>query len=138
MVKRSWKRQLEMMWHGYIGNRQMTEKQEIEKLIEVRMNEKLPWREVYRLYMSSKFWKRIKRERLIKDNFQCVLCSSREALQLDHLQYTMMGSETLDDVRILCKQCHAKHTTYFDIIGGGHAYDEGKIPKRVGEDDRSS
>ena len=123
-----------MMWHGYIGNRQMTEKEEIEKLIEVRMNEKLPWREVYRLYMTSKFWKRIKRERLIKDNFQCVLCGEKKTLQLDHLRYTMMGSETLDDLRILCKQCHANHTKYFDINGGGHAYDEEKIPvsKRVG------
>jgi 5-methylcytosine-specific restriction endonuclease McrA len=55
-------------------------------------------------YRASKAWKKIRTQRLEKDNYLC-LCGL-PAKQVHHLNYIRVGGEFLEDLVSLCVSCH--------------------------------
>ncbi len=51
---------------------------------------------------------RLRYEVMARDRHQCVLCGSRDRLELDHIQPVAAGGKTTkDNLRVLCKRCNA-------------------------------
>ena len=59
---------------------------------------------MYEQYLLSPEWKKIRGERLKIDNFMCVICKSKDNLQVHHINYN--DFDNLDNLRTLCKKCH--------------------------------
>ena len=54
-------------------------------------------------------WARLRRRVLDRDGWQCVLCGSRNRLECDHIEgLAEGGSNSLDNLRTLCRACHLK------------------------------
>ena len=68
-------------------------------------------------------WQSIRDQALKRDGFQCRCCSAKEGdvcdvtgpikLEVHHRHYKSWGKESLDDVTVLCKQCHRGVTDRF-------------------------
>lgn len=56
--------------------------------------------------------KKVKEEVLARDNWQCVMCGKKEDLQFDHIiPYSKGGSNTVENLQILCAPCNRKKYT---------------------------
>lgn len=65
-------------------------------------------RQAYRLFLRSEFWRALSAEkrRLVG---KCEDCGKRERLQSHHWRYPANWFDTtLDDLRVLCRECHRK------------------------------
>jgi len=60
----------------------------------------------YHIYLLSEQWAIVKRIALAFFNNQCQLCGSKEKLNVHHKNYSKVGNETLEDVILLCNECH--------------------------------
>lgn len=67
----------------------------------------------YREYLKSDKWKRIARQRMEIDGYQCCMCGSRgtsnNTLEVHHLSYRFIGQEqerVYQDLLTLCHCCH--------------------------------
>jgi hypothetical protein len=60
-------------------------------------------------YYKTENWKRLRDEALMRASRQCALCPRREGLQVHHRTYERAGREELDDLIVLCRNCHARH-----------------------------
>jgi hypothetical protein len=63
----------------------------------------------YQDYLKSDHWRKFKRLcRRKKKPFECVICKGLEsgAMVLHHVTYERLGSESIDDVVLLCGRCH--------------------------------
>jgi 5-methylcytosine-specific restriction endonuclease McrA len=68
-------------------------------------------------------WQSIRLQALERDGFQCRCCPAKEGdvcdvtgpikLEVHHRHYRSWGKESLDDVTVLCKQCHRGVTDRF-------------------------
>ncbi len=75
----------------------------------------------YSQYLQSEHWKDV-RARFWKSklhHYQCYICGSTENLQVHHKTYNRIGKEYLNDLCLLCENCHKKthellkqHPTY--------------------------
>jgi hypothetical protein len=63
-------------------------------------------KEEYRQYLESPHWKNFRKKvySLIK---HCGACGSKGQLNIHHISYSKLWKETLDDVVVLCGECHA-------------------------------
>jgi len=62
-------------------------------------------------YMQSKAWKTLRKQRLDIANNQCEHCGNTSNLNLHHQTYLRLGTEHINDMRILCSSCHTRlHT----------------------------
>ncbi|MGW2919512.1 HNH endonuclease [Streptomyces angustmyceticus] len=61
---------------------------------------------------ARRAWDRYVRPRaLARDEFACVLCGAREALEVDHIRPIAQGGTwTLDNAQTLCRPCHREKT----------------------------
>jgi hypothetical protein len=62
----------------------------------------------YNQYLQSEHWKDLK-ERYWKsklNNFRCYACGNIGKLQLHHRTYRRIGHERLNDMILLCADCH--------------------------------
>jgi 5-methylcytosine-specific restriction endonuclease McrA len=79
---------------------------------------KLAWRRfVYRLYLRTPHWKRIRERALKYADYKCLTCRSPNRLEVHHLRYRRNGKsilwhELMSDVAVLCHDCHAKEHGY--------------------------
>lgn len=62
--------------------------------------------ENYRAYLRSAEWKEKRKEFIEAANGECEECGSKGKLQVHHLSYDNVGDENIDDVEVLCKDCH--------------------------------
>ena len=54
-------------------------------------------------------WAQLRRHVFNRDGWQCVLCGSRARLECDHIKgLGDGGSNSLDNLRTLCRSCHLK------------------------------
>ena len=64
--------------------------------------------------------KLIKKEILIRDNYTCTKCGSKNNLQIHHIIYhSNGGKDTMENLITLCKQCHAekhKNDGYYNFV----------------------
>lgn len=61
---------------------------------------------------NSKRWKIARNKALIRDSLQCVKCSSREHLEVDHIEELKDNGAKYDlaNLQTLCRRCHAIKT----------------------------
>lgn len=66
--------------------------------------------EIYRIWINSEDWKRIRKKKLIEDALQCEICGSAKNLAVHHITYEHLLEEDkhMDDLIVLCKNCHEK------------------------------
>lgn len=62
----------------------------------------------YREYLKTDHW--IKTRQQARDYFKgkCCLCGKTKKLHVHHKSYENRGNETMDDLILLCSDCHAK------------------------------
>lgn len=61
----------------------------------------------YHEYIVSPEWKKIRISALKESGFQCSICKSPDNLHVHHKHYRTLGRETLEDLQVLCQDCHA-------------------------------
>lgn len=65
------------------------------------------WFDRYNLYLRSYAWMQ-RRNGVITREKVCQLCQSDERLEVHHVTYQRVGSERIEDLRLLCHRCHRK------------------------------
>lgn len=69
----------------------------------------------YNKYIKSKEWRDKRNELFTLKGKECEQCGSTHKINVHHISYDNLGNESLDDLQILCFQCHmSKHDEYFD------------------------
>lgn len=63
-------------------------------------------RRLYDLYLVSDKWKAIRKNAIESSNRKCINCGSKIYLQVHHKTYDRLGNEDLNDLAVLCKECH--------------------------------
>lgn len=65
----------------------------------------------YKDFLKSAYWKDVRKLVLSRDNHQCLMCKSRDNLQVHHDTYIhhLRELEFLTDLRTLCGKCHKEH-----------------------------
>lgn len=98
----------------------------------------------YRAYVSSRDWRLRREELIVSLGAKCANCSiprfltnlhnwDGEDLHVDHLRYGNLGSETSDDVQLLCKRCHQAKSFRDDRRKEHLAHCYGRLAKRPEE-----
>ena len=59
-------------------------------------------------YIKSKEWQKKKLLHLLFANYKCQVCGSTNNLELHHITYERLTTEQLEDLAILCRNCHQK------------------------------
>jgi len=82
---------------------------------------KFKWKQKisYPRFLRSRYWKRVRKEVLKRDNNKCIICGSKKYLQVHHNTYKHHYREHLhlEDLDTLCNSCHKEfHATVFDFI----------------------
>lgn len=77
------------------------------KLAKIKLSQ---WREAYRIFLESPYWKTVRMMVFKRDGEKCRKCGGEEMLQCHHLTYAHHGLEHrhLEDMVTLCRSCHAK------------------------------
>lgn len=60
----------------------------------------------YREYMVSQRWKRKRRKAIKFYGSKCQQCGASGKLYVHHKNYKHLGSESMDDLEVLCLFCH--------------------------------
>jgi 5-methylcytosine-specific restriction endonuclease McrA len=60
-------------------------------------------------YYLSIAWQTLRRCALANAGHKCQLCSRTDRLNVHHNNYVNWGHETLADLVVLCRKCHADH-----------------------------
>ncbi len=60
----------------------------------------------YRDYINSRRWKNKRKAKIKESGHFCNKCGSVRFLQVHHLTYERLGNELLEDLEILCDNCH--------------------------------
>jgi len=63
-------------------------------------------RRIYRDYLKSSAWKRKRKQALKFHGSYCHHCKSEENLHVHHTTYTHIFNEHMEELRILCADCH--------------------------------
>lgn len=78
---------------------------------------KIPFKEkenFYQEYLDSDEWHLKRNQILERDNNECVLCGSKEKLNIHHITYERLGYENNEDLITLCEDCHREMHKYLD------------------------
>ncbi|MCX0396192.1 HNH endonuclease [Clostridium perfringens] len=62
----------------------------------------------YKSYLKSKHWKLKKDEYFSVYKKECAICKKNKKLNLHHKTYDNVGNELLEDLVLLCEECHNK------------------------------
>jgi hypothetical protein len=60
----------------------------------------------YDKYISSKTWRKRRREVLERSKGKCEKCIANDADEVHHLTYARLGNEASEDLIALCTDCH--------------------------------
>lgn len=71
----------------------------------------------YKEYILSDKWKLKKQEVFKLRGKECEQCGSIHKIHVHHITYKNLGNENMEDLQILCFQCHmSKHDKYFNKL----------------------
>jgi len=59
-----------------------------------------------RSYLKSTYWKTLREQRLNLANNKCEQCNKPNPTDLHHIHYHNLGADQINDVRMLCRECH--------------------------------
>lgn len=60
----------------------------------------------YDEYLESDHWQHVRQGALARALHRCVVCNSDKSLHVHHRNYARLGNERLDDLTVLCAECH--------------------------------
>ncbi len=60
----------------------------------------------YTEYIASELWESKRNERIAIDGYKCSKCGVEKPLEVHHLTYNNLGSESMEDLVTLCAHCH--------------------------------
>lgn len=63
----------------------------------------------YELYLQSEEFDKIRQAVFKRDNYQCIVCGSKEKIQPHHMTYINIYHEELHDLITVCHKCHAAY-----------------------------
>ncbi len=66
------------------------------------------YKEYHRRAIKSDHWKNLRMEAIHKAKHRCQLCNAKGRMHVHHRTYANIGSESIDDVIVLCGNCHEK------------------------------
>lgn len=66
----------------------------------------------YQEYLQSDRWKEIRQWALIFWDRRCVICNSKQKIEVHHRTYERLGHELLTDCIPLCAECHELHHNF--------------------------
>jgi hypothetical protein len=69
----------------------------------------------YRLYLTSKKWKKI-RSVILNRDFWCVICWSNYNINIHHKNYEYIYKERFCDLVVLCENCHNEYHILNQVI----------------------
>jgi hypothetical protein len=61
----------------------------------------------YDEYLKSEEWAEFRKDALVAAGYRCRRCGFAGELDVHHKHYTTLGHESLSDVEVLCRDCHA-------------------------------
>lgn len=79
-----------------------------EKVISIRNDESKSWRTRYIKYINTKHWKELRSRKRESVGNKCESCQSESILHVHHLKYKNWIDVQLEDLRVLCENCHKK------------------------------
>lgn len=62
---------------------------------------------LYSEYLETPEWKEIRNKALKKSGFKCSVCNRDDELNVHHKTYKNRGCEKIDDLVVLCRNCHS-------------------------------
>jgi hypothetical protein len=72
----------------------------------------------YNDFLNTPYWKAIAYEVKRRHRFRCIMCDSKEMLNVHHKNYSYHGMEhTYEGIKSLtcvCKKCHSKHHGHYE------------------------
>jgi hypothetical protein len=72
-------------------------------------NEEYEWRQKYNLYLKSAAWHNTRRILFWQRGKRCEICGwGSRHLFVHHLTYERLGHERMEDLQIVCQNCHEK------------------------------
>lgn len=84
-------------------------KKDLQKIRELR---EMPYEE----YLQTKQWKNKAKKKRARARYRCQLCNSPSDPVVHHRTYENRGDETMNDLTLLCRECHAlfhKHRSLY-------------------------
>jgi hypothetical protein len=60
----------------------------------------------YYAYLESDQWKQRRLFMIRRAGYRCQICNGRRKLQVHHRTYERVGEERIDDLTVLCAECH--------------------------------
>jgi 5-methylcytosine-specific restriction endonuclease McrA len=60
----------------------------------------------YAKFLKSQEWQDQRRKVIARDHGKCTNCGSRKRPQVHHKRYSVWGHEPLEDLELLCRNCH--------------------------------
>jgi hypothetical protein len=72
----------------------------------------------YNCFLKSKYWQRIKKIILKRDNYKCTVCGADKNLQIHHstYKYHLAEHKHLNTLLTLCEKCHYGLHCIKDIV----------------------
>lgn len=73
----------------------------------------------YQQYLGTNHWQIVRKHALEAAGNRCQICNSTRRLQVHHRTYDRRGNEALDDVIVLCSECHRLFHEHGRLAKGG-------------------
>lgn len=70
----------------------------------------------YNVYLKSDHWRSTRLKVLQFSNFKCNGCRSSSMLNVHHLTYKNLGHEEMNDLMVLCRDCHKLIHMLWDLL----------------------
>ena len=72
-----------------------------------RWRKGIPFATWYPIYLRSPHWQRTRKLALKRAGHRCESCKATGPLEVHHLTYVRLRQELPEDLRVLCRDCHA-------------------------------
>ena len=81
----------------------------------------------YKSYLKSKEWLAVRESLFLVRGKKCERCRSVDNIQVHHIHYVNIFREQLEDLMVVCKDCHRK---IHGLNSSGHKPKKSKRPKK--------
>jgi hypothetical protein len=63
----------------------------------------------YNVYLKTEHWKIVRKIKHVIEGHKCQICSGKSDLRVHHNNYKNLWCERLNDLVVLCDDCHKRH-----------------------------
>jgi 5-methylcytosine-specific restriction endonuclease McrA len=73
-------------------------------------------REYREVYLRSEHWRETRAAALERAEHKCQVCASTKRLDVHHNTYERLGQERPADLVVLCRTCHDRHHSNYNVV----------------------